>query len=191
MTVENNTSSNFSSTEPPTIYPALDGPSTFEPIPPQQPTGSSKLNCQIVGKTRINCSSEVYSDPATWRLSRDYLEQQIRILRVQLDELKVIRKHLRAMRPFDSGPLLSPPSSSLSTETDTPVVEYQRCRKFRQLSTKSTTTKESQKPSSEGDQEGEEKVASSGPVVNQVCFFFSFLEFDSFFFTLIVFFIFS
>ena len=94
------------------------------------------------------------------------------------------------MRPFDSGPLLSPPSSSLSTETDTPVVEYQRCRKFRQLSTKSTTTKESQKPSSEGDQEGEEKVASSGPVVNQVCFFFSFLEFDSFFFTLIVFFFF-
>ncbi len=41
----------------------------------------------------------MYNDPATWRLSRDFLEQQIRILRVQLDELKVIRKHLRAMRP--------------------------------------------------------------------------------------------
>lgn len=53
----------------------------------------------MVGQSRINCSSEVYTDPATWRLSRNYLEQQIRILRVQLDELKVIRKHLRAMRP--------------------------------------------------------------------------------------------
>jgi hypothetical protein len=61
-----------------------------------------KLNCQIVGQSRINCSSEVYNDPATWRLSRDFLEQQIRILRVQLDELKVIRKHLRAMRPDKS-----------------------------------------------------------------------------------------
>ena len=44
----------------------------------------------------------MYNDPATWRLSRDFLEQQIRILRVQLDELKVIRKHLRAMRPDKS-----------------------------------------------------------------------------------------
>ena len=164
MTVENNTSSNFSSTEPPTIYPALDGPSTFEPISPQQPTGSSKLNCQIVGKTRINCSSEVYSDPATWRLSRDYLEQQIRILRVQLDELKVIRKHLRAMRPFDSGPLLSPPSSKSSTETETLPSSNQRRRKFNKLSTESPTTTESQKPPSDDDQEGEEEEASSGPV---------------------------
>ena len=69
---------------------------------PQLNNGDGKLNCQIVGQSRINCSSEVYSDPATWRLSRDFLEQQIRILRVQLDELKVIRKHLRAMRPDKS-----------------------------------------------------------------------------------------
>lgn len=68
--------------------------------------GPGKLNCEILGKEqrrRINCSSEVYSDPATWRLSRDYLEQQIRVLRVQLDELKVIRKHLRAIRPSGEG----------------------------------------------------------------------------------------
>ena len=45
----------------------------------------------------------MYNDPATWRLSRNFLEQQIRILRVQLDELKVIRKHLKAMRPAGSG----------------------------------------------------------------------------------------
>lgn len=64
----------------------------------------NRLNCEITGKEqRINCSSEVYSDPATWRLSRDYLEQQIRVLRIQLDELKVIRKHLRAVRPLGSN----------------------------------------------------------------------------------------
>lgn len=67
---------------------------------PQQQTNSGGLNCQLLGQSRINCSSEVYTDPATWRLSRNYLEHQIRILRVQLDELKVIRKHLRAMRPL-------------------------------------------------------------------------------------------
>jgi len=57
------------------------------------------LSCQFYGQNRINCSSDVYSDPRRWRSSRDYLDQQIRILRLQLDEMKVIRKHLREMRP--------------------------------------------------------------------------------------------
>ena len=73
--------------------------STVEPVQ-RQPDGHKQLNCQFYGKNRINCSSEVYSDPEQWRLNRDYLEQQIRILRIQLDEMKVIRKHLREMRPF-------------------------------------------------------------------------------------------
>jgi len=87
------------------------GRKTEEPL---SSGGPGKLNCEILGKEqrrRINCSSEVYSDPATWRLSRDYLEQQIRVLRVQLDELKVIRKHLRAIRP--SGERNSATSSSI------------------------------------------------------------------------------
>jgi hypothetical protein len=102
-----------SSTEP--SSPVTIAPSTVAGLPtgsqsssaPQLNNSDGKLNCQIVGQSRINCSSEVYSDPATWRLSRDFLEQQIRILRVQLDELKVIRKHLRAMRPDKSHAAIS------------------------------------------------------------------------------------
>ena len=48
----------------------------------------------------MNCSSELHSDPEQWRQSRNYLEQQIRTLRVQLDEMKIIRKHLRTIRPL-------------------------------------------------------------------------------------------
>ena len=88
-----------------TVRPEVDAVTATAEVTtlPAPVSSNSKLNCQILGKQRINCSSEVYSDPATWRLSRDYLEQQIRILRVQLDELKVIRKHLRAMRPPGSS----------------------------------------------------------------------------------------
>ena len=164
--MENNTSSSFnSSTEPPTIiYPAAasDGLSTVTPISPElSGSSSSKLNCQIVGKTRINCSSEVYSDPATWRLSRDYLEQQIRILRVQLDELKVIRKHLRAMRPFDSGPLSTPTSSRKLTDMENLPPSSQRRRKLNKATESPTIV--GQKQSVDVD-EGEEEEASSGPV---------------------------
>lgn len=91
------------STEAADILPVTVAPSTAGPNPQLNNNGDGKLNCQIVGQSRINCSSEVYSDPATWRLSRNFLEQQIRILRVQLDELKVIRKHLKAMRPMGGG----------------------------------------------------------------------------------------
>ena len=49
---------------------------------------------------QVNCSSRLHSDPEQWRLSRNYLEQQIRTLRVQLDEMKIIRKHLRTIRPL-------------------------------------------------------------------------------------------
>lgn len=107
LTEARNVSSNTKAAilDPVTVAPstAAGSPSGDDKSAPQLNNSDGKLNCQIVGQSRINCSSEVYSDPATWRLSRDFLEQQIRILRVQLDELKVIRKHLRAMRPMMGG----------------------------------------------------------------------------------------
>lgn len=81
-----------------------------------------------MGQSRINCSSEVYSDPATWRLSRDFLEQQIRILRVQLNELKVIRKHLRAVRPTGgekfAGPNKHRPNSKSKLTTSSTLFDW-------------------------------------------------------------------
>lgn len=107
-TVEGNSSTNAigSTSFPATVAPSspLASPRDAQ-LQQKQSASSTGLNCQLVGQSRINCSSEVYTDPAKWRTSRNYLEQQIRILRVQLDELKVIRKHLRAMRP-PGAPLL-------------------------------------------------------------------------------------
>ena len=64
-------------------------------------TSESSTPCQFFSKDQINCSSEVYSDPVQWRLSREYFDQQIQILRVQLREMKVIRRHLREMKPLN------------------------------------------------------------------------------------------
>ena len=61
---------------------------------------SSVLDCQLWNKKQVNCSSRLHSDPEQWRLGRNYLEQQIRTLRLQLDEMKIIRKHLRTIRPL-------------------------------------------------------------------------------------------
>ncbi|XP_063234473.1 extracellular sulfatase SULF-1 homolog isoform X2 [Bacillus rossius redtenbacheri] len=47
----------------------------------------------------VNCSNVVYENPQAWRSSRNNVEEQIRKLRVKLDALKEIRRHLRAKRP--------------------------------------------------------------------------------------------
>ncbi|CAG2056334.1 unnamed protein product [Timema podura] len=51
----------------------------------------------------VNCSNVVYEDPRVWRSSRNNVEEQIRKLRMQLDTLKEIRRHLRAKRPQHSS----------------------------------------------------------------------------------------
>nr|CAD7398329.1 unnamed protein product [Timema cristinae] len=59
----------------------------------------------------VNCSNVVYEDPRVWRSSRNNVEEQIRKLRMQLDTLKEIRRHLRAKRPHH-------PSYDASNEED-------------------------------------------------------------------------
>lgn len=49
----------------------------------------------------INCSQSVYHDPNEWRNSRRQIDKQIRDMRLQLESLKEIRKHLIIKRPHD------------------------------------------------------------------------------------------
>ena len=51
---------------------------------------ANELQCQLVNEKVVNCSSTVYSNKDAWRSSRSYINDQIRRLRAQLSELKVI-----------------------------------------------------------------------------------------------------
>ncbi|KAL6267925.1 hypothetical protein P5V15_000993 [Pogonomyrmex californicus] len=55
--------------------------------------------CLVSPEGGVNCSQAIYQDPNEWRISRREIEQQIRNLRVQLETLKEIRRHLIIKRP--------------------------------------------------------------------------------------------
>ncbi|XP_023289788.1 extracellular sulfatase SULF-1 homolog isoform X2 [Orussus abietinus] len=55
--------------------------------------------CLVLPKGGVNCSQLVYKDPNEWRISRREIEQQIREMRMQLETLKEIRRHLMTKRP--------------------------------------------------------------------------------------------
>ncbi|XP_034183565.2 extracellular sulfatase Sulf1 isoform X1 [Osmia lignaria lignaria] len=55
--------------------------------------------CSVLPQGGVNCSETVYQDPNEWRISRREIEQQIREMRMQLETLKDIRRHLMTKRP--------------------------------------------------------------------------------------------
>ncbi|XP_001606010.2 extracellular sulfatase SULF-1 homolog [Nasonia vitripennis] len=55
--------------------------------------------CSVLPRGDVNCSQSVYKDPNEWRISRKEIEQQIRSMRMQLETLKEIRRHLMLKRP--------------------------------------------------------------------------------------------
>ncbi|XP_003489072.1 extracellular sulfatase SULF-1 homolog isoform X1 [Bombus impatiens] len=55
--------------------------------------------CSVLPQGGVNCSETVYQDPNEWRISRREIEQQIREMRLQLETLKDIRRHLMTKRP--------------------------------------------------------------------------------------------
>ncbi|XP_014251119.1 extracellular sulfatase SULF-1 homolog isoform X2 [Cimex lectularius] len=59
-------------------------------------------NCTVSPEGEISCSDAIYQDPKAWKASRDHLEEQIKLLKLQLDKLKGIRKHLREKRPHQA-----------------------------------------------------------------------------------------
>ncbi|XP_031830711.2 extracellular sulfatase Sulf1 isoform X1 [Nomia melanderi] len=55
--------------------------------------------CSVLPQGGVNCSETVYQDPNEWRISRREIEQQIREMRMQLETLREIRRHLMIKRP--------------------------------------------------------------------------------------------
>ena len=55
--------------------------------------------CLVLPKGGVNCTQSVYKDPNEWRVSRREIEQQIRDMRMQLETLKEIRRHLMTKKP--------------------------------------------------------------------------------------------
>ncbi|KYN04567.1 Extracellular sulfatase SULF-1 like protein [Cyphomyrmex costatus] len=55
--------------------------------------------CLVLPEGGVNCTEAIYHDPNEWRISRREIEQQIRNMRMQLETLKEIRRHLMIKRP--------------------------------------------------------------------------------------------
>nr|XP_033326025.1 extracellular sulfatase SULF-1 homolog isoform X2 [Megalopta genalis] len=55
--------------------------------------------CSVLPQGGVNCSETVYQDPNEWRISRREIEQQIRQMRMQLETLREIKRHLMIKRP--------------------------------------------------------------------------------------------
>lgn len=55
--------------------------------------------CLVLPEGGVNCTQAIYQDPNEWRISRREIEQQIREMRIQLETLKEIRRHLMIKRP--------------------------------------------------------------------------------------------
>ncbi|XP_008543159.1 extracellular sulfatase SULF-1 homolog [Microplitis demolitor] len=67
----------------------------------RQSNGSevSSPKCLVLPKGGVNCTTSVYQDPNEWKLSRRAIEKQIKEMRMQLESLKEIRRHLMNKRP--------------------------------------------------------------------------------------------
>ncbi|CAG5097533.1 Similar to Sulf1: Extracellular sulfatase SULF-1 homolog (Drosophila melanogaster) [Cotesia congregata] len=55
--------------------------------------------CLVLPKGGVNCTTSVYQDPNEWKQSRRAIEKQIKEMRIQLESLKEIRRHLMDKRP--------------------------------------------------------------------------------------------
>ncbi|XP_011306979.1 extracellular sulfatase SULF-1 homolog [Fopius arisanus] len=66
----------------------------------QSNTSKMLPKCLISASGGVNCTQSIYQDPNEWRISRREIEQQIKEMRIQLESLKEIRRHLMMKRPL-------------------------------------------------------------------------------------------
>ncbi|KAF7408665.1 hypothetical protein HZH66_003202 [Vespula vulgaris] len=75
--------------------------------------------CSVLPEGGVNCSEAIYLDPNEWRISRRKIEQQIKEMRMQLETLKEIRRHLMIKRPQ-----FIPDNEEESAEPEEPHVSH-------------------------------------------------------------------
>ncbi|XP_017757871.1 PREDICTED: extracellular sulfatase SULF-1 homolog isoform X2 [Eufriesea mexicana] len=78
-----------------------------------EPRRTFPPKCSVLPQGGVNCSETVYQDPKEWRISRREIVQQIKEMRMQLETLKDIRRHLMTKRPHV---MRDPEDGSKSTE---------------------------------------------------------------------------
>lgn len=64
-------------------------------------SNNSKISpkCLVMPKGGVNCTLSIYKNPNEWKISRRQIEKQIKEMRMQLESLKEIRRHLMDKRP--------------------------------------------------------------------------------------------
>lgn len=104
-------------------------------IPDSQPP-----SCIVLSNGNVNCSNIIYHDPKTWRRSRNSIDAQIHKLRMQLDDLKEIRRHLKEKRPILGVEELFKNDSLIHFENDTIADEKEHLHRHQHKPHSSTTT---------------------------------------------------
>lgn len=62
-------------------------------------SNESSLECKIERDGTVNCSQVIYNDLKAWQTNRLSLEDQIRQLKIKLEDLKEIKRHLKIAKP--------------------------------------------------------------------------------------------
>lgn len=75
------------------------------------------LECKVEWNGKVNCSTAVYKDFKTWHANRLSIEDQIRQLKIELEDLKEIKRHLKESRPEHAG-LESDEKSTVKMDED-------------------------------------------------------------------------
>lgn len=63
--------------------------------------GVAISGCVLLNKGKVNCSNQVYQDKKIWQKSRHEVNNEIQELKIKLEKLKEIRRHLKHFRPND------------------------------------------------------------------------------------------
>lgn len=68
---------------------------------PSNETGviNSDWNCTVAQSGDVSCSDTLYNNPRAWKATQSRVEQEIRKLKLHLEKLKEIRRHLKERKP--------------------------------------------------------------------------------------------
>ncbi|XP_076661782.1 extracellular sulfatase Sulf1 isoform X2 [Halictus rubicundus] len=126
--------------------------------------------CSVLPQGGVNCSETVYQDPNEWRISRREIEQQIREMRMQLETLREIKRHLMIKRPhfiadpeeaMEDAKDTKEPKDTPKLHHHTPKPHANRHHKKHEHTTTTSPTTTTARSTLKLDQVTEERIAST------------------------------
>jgi extracellular sulfatase Sulf len=82
--------------------------------------GGGAVACRVLANSSVVCDENLYQNPTNWKHQKERLDYMIQQFKYQLEQLKDVRKHLKAVRPTDEPdpePLAT--NSPTQAESDT------------------------------------------------------------------------